>query len=100
MTVLIIHPLARRDLRKATAWYAQRSPRAAVRLIRLVREAILEISFDPIQYAKSLFGTRSCALRTFPYSIVYYCDDFSVRIVAVAHAKRRPGYWRRRLRHP
>jgi hypothetical protein len=37
-------------------------------------------------------------MRRFPFSIVYYTVDDIVRVVAVAHGKRRPGYWRRRLR--
>jgi len=37
-------------------------------------------------------------MRRFPFSIVYYVADDTIRIVAVAHAKRRPGYWRTRVR--
>jgi len=32
----------------------------------------------------------------FPYSIVYRYEAGSILIVAVAHQRRRPGYWRRR----
>jgi hypothetical protein len=33
----------------------------------------------------------------FPYRIVYFVKDEVLTIVAVAHAKRRPGYWRERI---
>jgi hypothetical protein len=36
-------------------------------------------------------------LNTFPFSIVYLDDPDAVKIVAVAHHKRRPGYWKGRL---
>ncbi len=35
-------------------------------------------------------------LRRFPFSIVYCVVDDVIRIVAIAHAKLRPGYWRSR----
>jgi hypothetical protein len=42
---------------------------------------------------------RWMRLRKFPFVIYYELRDPAlVRIVAVAHAKRRPGYWLRRAR--
>jgi plasmid stabilization system protein ParE len=35
-------------------------------------------------------------LREYPYSIVYRLVDDTVVIVAVAHSRRRFGYWKRR----
>lgn len=32
----------------------------------------------------------------FPYRVVYFVEHEVLTIVAVAHAKRRPGYWRDR----
>jgi hypothetical protein len=41
--------------------------------------------------------TRSNLLPRFPYSIVYVIgSDGDVVVAAVAHAKRRPGYWKSR----
>ena len=39
---------------------------------------------------------RRLPLRRFPYSIVYYLRDSEVRILSVAHQRRRPGFWRGR----
>ena len=39
---------------------------------------------------------RRLPLRRFPYSIVYYPRESEVRILAVAHQRRRPGFWRGR----
>ena len=36
------------------------------------------------------------APRRFPYRIVYYLRESDVRIVAVAHQRRRPGFWKGR----
>jgi len=39
---------------------------------------------------------RRVVVARFPYSIVYQHQPNLIRIVAVAHQRRRPGYWRRR----
>ena len=41
-------------------------------------------------------NTQRVLLRRFPFFLVYRVRDERVEIVAVAHARRRPGYWRRR----
>jgi hypothetical protein len=40
---------------------------------------------------------RSFVLQRFPFSVVYLDDPDLVIIVAVAHGKRKPGYWKDRL---
>jgi hypothetical protein len=41
---------------------------------------------------------RPRVLQRFPYSIIYLVERNEIVIVAVAHHKRRPGYWLDRLR--
>lgn len=41
---------------------------------------------------------RKLRLRTFPFDVIYAVDAETIAIVAVAHHRRRPGYWRGRLR--
>jgi len=36
------------------------------------------------------------ALTRFPYSLIYTESGDEIRILAVAHHSRRPGYWRGR----
>lgn len=40
---------------------------------------------------------RACPLRRFPFNLLYLVGDDAVWIVAVAHQRRRPGYWMKRL---
>jgi plasmid stabilization system protein ParE len=39
---------------------------------------------------------RSVPLRRFPFILFYRVRETAVQIVAVAHKRKRPGYWRRR----
>ncbi len=41
-------------------------------------------------------GRRRFPLRRFPYSIVYYIRGEELRVVALAHHRRKPAYWRAR----
>ena len=38
-------------------------------------------------------NTRSIPLRRYPYSLHYRLEPDLIRILAVAHHSRRPGYW-------
>lgn len=46
--------------------------------------------------APGIRNTRSITLRRYPFSIHYRSEPDLIRIVAVAHHRRRPGYWARR----
>jgi hypothetical protein len=44
------------------------------------------------------FGNfRRLLLRKYPYFVVFRELPRRIQILAVAHAKRRPGYWRARI---
>ncbi len=42
------------------------------------------------------FGRRRLFMRRFPYRVIDTLAGDQVRILAVAHSSRRPGYWQRR----
>ncbi len=37
-------------------------------------------------------------MAVFPYSVIFREEANSILILAIAHAKRRPGYWAKRLK--
>jgi len=94
--VLRILPDAAQDLREAEAWYWRRSARAADGFLVEVGRAFALIREAPNRWPAYRASTRRFVLERYPFSIVYRFEDGTVYVVAVAHAKRRPGYWRRR----
>lgn len=51
---------------------------------------------DPVTGAAVSPAARRMRLRRFPYYVVYRERESEVQIVAFAHARRQPGYWRSR----
>jgi hypothetical protein len=74
-----------------------RSSDASIDFLFDVDAAIASIADAPHRWTKYLYGTRRPVMQRFPFSIVYLYDPDLITIIAVAHAKGKPGYWRRRL---
>jgi plasmid stabilization system protein ParE len=91
------HPEARLEFRGSIQWYREQSPPAAVGFRLEVAAVIREILEAPDRWPKYLYGTRRVVLRRFPFSIIYLDEPVAVILVAVAHSKRKPGYWKRRV---
>ena len=77
----------------AARWYAERSPSAALAFSDEIDTAEDAIVQSPEAWPAYDHGTRRYLLRRFPFSVVYRVESTRVLLVAVAHAKRRPGYW-------
>jgi plasmid stabilization system protein ParE len=92
------HPDARVELLRARAWYEERSPLSAAALAQEIDAAISRIAEAPMRYPQAEHGTRRLALPRFPFNIFYRVGATEVVIVAVAHQKRKPGYWRQRVK--
>jgi len=92
--IVSIHREADAELLAGAVYYAEHATREAA-------EAFL----DEFDHAVSLLRefprlgvpwrgrARKFPLRRFPYSLIYYETGARLRIVAVAHQSRKPGYW-------
>jgi plasmid stabilization system protein ParE len=88
------HPEAQDEYQVSLAWYQARSPQAADRFEAEVERVLGLIAANPAGFPRYDEGSRFAMLRRFPFSVVYQAEpDGRVEVVAVAHARRRPGYW-------
>lgn len=82
------------EAEEATRWYRDNggtSPsRAFTRELRRVAELAIG---QPGIGAPGSHGTARLYFKRFPYTLVFRVQDSSIRILAVAHQRRRPGYW-------
>ena len=91
------HRLAANELRAASHWYAKRSPETAVRFELAVEAAVMRIRTDPDALPIERRHLRWVRVRRFPYRLIFeHREPQRLVVIAVAHASRRPGYWRRR----
>jgi plasmid stabilization system protein ParE len=96
---LQFHPDARAEFDDAAAYYEERRPGVGVRFRSAVEEAARQIQENPLFYPVSdMPPVRYSVIYRFPYSIYFEDLEEAILIVAVAHHKRRPGYWSRRLK--
>lgn len=92
-----LHPQAIIEAREAREWYEQRSLSASQAFMDELDVAIERIRQTPERWASYLHGTRRYLMKRFPYIVVYRVTEDVVQIIAIAHGKRKPGYWRYRL---
>lgn len=91
-------PLAEQEAQEATAYYRDQSSQVAERFLNDVAKAMLLQQRFPRIGAPIGKRARRWVLKNFPYQFIYRVEGDEIRVYAVAHLKRRPGYWRQRLR--
>jgi plasmid stabilization system protein ParE len=92
----IWHPGAIVDAEDARNWYAARSVSAAREFLRALDEAVEAIIEAPERWPRHRFGCRRYLFANqFPFALIYR-QSSHLEIVAVAHHRRKPDYWKRR----
>ena len=66
------------------------------RVIALMLE--LPAMGSPVADTPLELGVRRCLVRRFDVEIDYLVSDDTIVVLALFHCKRRPGYWKDRLR--
>jgi len=94
---LEFHPEARLEALDAYEWYFERSPQAAEAFQAELEKAGRAIQEAPERYEVYLHGTRRYLMKRYPYLVVFRPTADHIEILAVAHGRRRPGYWKKRL---
>lgn len=85
---------ARTEAKDAADWYLKQSAfTAAEQLADEMDHVFALLRQFPKLGAPGPQQTRILPLSSFPYSIVYRVQPDFVRIIAIAHHSRRPGYW-------
>jgi plasmid stabilization system protein ParE len=88
-----LHPLAADEAESSRAWYFQRSPSAAAAFLVELDVAMLQIREAPLRWPEFHRGYRRFVLHKFPFSVVYFARAGLLEVIAIAHHRRKPGYW-------
>ncbi|MDH4458051.1 MAG: type II toxin-antitoxin system RelE/ParE family toxin [Nevskia sp.] len=90
------HPAAAEEVEAAEAWYGERNPLAAAAFRAELSRAVESVRAHPEHGPPYLADTRRRPFRWFPFSLVYRSEPARILVIAVAHHRRKPGYWRER----
>ncbi len=96
MSKLQIHPQAEAELAAAGRFYEARLAGLGEAFLTEVGRCFDRAHHLPESGAPCYGKFRRLLVHRFPYSVVYEILSQSVLIVAVAHQRRKPGYWLRR----
>lgn len=93
-----LHPEAEEDLRDAAEFYRDRAGNSLSQslLAELEQSVNILLQHPGLGLPWRGSGRRRYLMKRFPYSLVYTFSSEEIRILAVAHHSRRPGYWRGR----
>jgi len=88
---------AQAEFKEAFDFYESRQPGLGDELTADFKSGVKEILRNPAIGRRLSGNVRRWPLHQFPYALIYQVRQDSVLIVAVAHFRRKPGYWRKRL---
>jgi plasmid stabilization system protein ParE len=97
-----LHPGAAADLTSAGDWYELQLPGLGLDLADEVQRGLNAIAEGPETWPTwpgigEGVGVRRFLLARFPFAVGYIVEADAVVVLAVAHLRRRPGYWLARL---
>lgn len=93
MTSVVFDPDARAEFLLAVQYYENCQSGLGRRFRLVVESAVQDIMETPFLYRILHAPFRRCLLQKFPYAIIYSIEPDHIHIIAVAHTKRKPGYW-------
>ncbi|MEZ0266446.1 MAG: type II toxin-antitoxin system RelE/ParE family toxin [Phycisphaerae bacterium] len=95
-----IHREAKAELKEATAWYSEQLVGLGDELLVEVEQAFRRVRESPYTCAMTREqdpSLRASPVRRFPYRVVFRIRSDESLVVAVAHSRRRPDYWKDRI---
>ena len=102
MTIPVrISAAAEAELVEAARWYQNQRGGLGIEFLDAVDDAVSRVADTP-DMGSAVPGVSDQSIRRravlrFPYHVVYIVLSDRIQILAVAHDRRRPGYWVGRL---
>ena len=91
------HPHAERELDEIESHYDNILHELGDRFREDVEMTVARILEFPNGWQLLSRVTRRCKLSRFPYAIIYRVRRGEIRLLAVAHHRRKPDYWKSRI---
>jgi len=85
------------EVSEARDYYAAVRPELGREFVTELDRATSRVLANPLAWPPYSRRTRRYLLHRFPYAVIYRVIGDVLRILAVSHLHRRPGYWTKRL---
>jgi plasmid stabilization system protein ParE len=101
---LELHPEADAEVDSAVDWYEAQRPGLGAEFFAELRRDLGIVAAAPRSWPlwpgahMQALGVRRFVMSRFPFALPYLVIEEQVVVLAVAHLRRRPGYWLRRVR--
>ncbi len=94
---VVTHPEAFQEIQQTLSWLDERSLWSAKRMAVEYDQHVARIRSSPTSF-RTIYGEyRRLNLNRFPYHIIYRLRRDNIFVIALAHDKRHPDYWKTRI---
>ena len=97
MKPAVFLPEAEQEMLEAAHYYESHSPGLGADFLREIDQAVQSIKTTPNTWPILEGALRRRLIRRFPCGILYKIEPKEILIIAVAHLRKRPGYWKERI---
>jgi plasmid stabilization system protein ParE len=96
MKIVFLSP-AQAELDDAFSWYEEQAVGLGYEFLNELDLALRLVATFPELQPQISKKIRRCLVNRFPYGIYYGIKDGTIVVIAVAHLKRKPAYWKTRM---
>jgi plasmid stabilization system protein ParE len=98
---VLVESEASNELREAALWYEAQRSGVGLAFLAAVDRTMEQVAAwpetgTPVPGLSADLPVRRMSIPRFPYYLAYLLTADAIRVLAVAHERRRPGYWHRR----
>ena len=97
MKPVVFLPQAEQEMLEAARFYESQTAGLVADYLSEVERAVQTIAESPTTWPVIKGELRRRLIRRFPFGILYRIEPEEIVIIAVAHLRRRPWYWRKRI---
>ncbi|MBI3399730.1 MAG: type II toxin-antitoxin system RelE/ParE family toxin [Deltaproteobacteria bacterium] len=94
---VVFLPEAEQEMFEAALYYQSQATRLGVDFLSEVERAVKFIAESPNTWPILEGELRRRLTRRFPFGILYRVESEEIVVIAVAHLRRNPGYWKKRI---
>jgi len=90
-------PEAAQEMIEAARYYQSLSSGLGNDYLSEVEHAVQSIASSPQTWPVLEGNLRRRLIKRFPFGILYRIEPDKILIIAVAHLRKKPGYWKKRI---